>query len=263
MPQLKLLGIDAPPSAIILNLINSQSPMKMFVQIALFLPIVGVVAGCFAPPMTQPPTDEQQRVIIPLPYDLAWDAVNSVIRENGLRIQAQDSNHGIIEAVGSRFTLHEADCGKVKSIVGTYAAEPELNATSVYNFLVRPHGRAASVVEVRSTFSSPVKVPLRPAKDVDCVSRGTEESNLMREVLVQAKKTHRPVFTQPSESTEKSPSDAASPTPPATPPASLGKETTTLGKSIAPSSPFTLSPGATSTLLRDTPRSTISNDSRP
>ncbi len=151
-------------------------------------------AGCLYPPVTQPPPDEQQEVVIPLPYDLAWDAVNAVITENSLHVQAQDMTNGIIEAAGPRFTLHDADCGKIKSVAGAYTAEPEANSSSVYNFLVRPRGPEASIVEVRATFNSSVKVPLHPATDVDCVSHGIQESNLLREVLVEAKKTHRPVF---------------------------------------------------------------------
>jgi hypothetical protein len=167
--------------------------------------ILGVIAalyaaGCFYPPLTQPPSDEQQEVLIPLPYDLAWDAVNTVVRQNAFHVQAQDMTNGIIEAVGPRFTLHDADCGKIKSIAGTYTAEPELNSSSVYNFLVRPRGPEASMVEVRATFNSSVKVPLHPATDVDCVSHGMQESNLLREVLVAAKQTHRPAFAKPSSS---------------------------------------------------------------
>ena len=86
-------------------------------------------AGCIYPPTTQPPPDAHEQVVIPLPYDLAWDAVNHVIAQNSLRIQAQDSNAGIIETVGPRFTLHDADCGRIKSVVGTYPAEPEMNAS--------------------------------------------------------------------------------------------------------------------------------------
>ena len=71
-------------------------------------------AGCIYPPTTQPPPDAHQQVVIPLPYDLAWDAVNHVIAQNSLRIQAQDSNAGIIETVGPRFTLHDADCGRIQ-----------------------------------------------------------------------------------------------------------------------------------------------------
>jgi len=154
------------------------------------------IAGCFYPPITQPPPDQQQEVVIPLPYDLAWDAVNTVVHQNAFHVQAQDMTNGIIEAVGPRFTLHDADCGKIKSIAGTYTAEPEMDSSSVYNFLVRPRGPEASLVEVRATFNSAVKVPLHPASDVDCVSHGIQESNLLREVLVAAKQTHRPAFAK-------------------------------------------------------------------
>jgi len=161
--------------------------------------ILGVIAalvgaGCFYPPVTLPPPDEQQEVVIPLPYDLAWDAVNAVITKSSFHVQAQDMTNGIIEAVGPRFTLHDADCGKIKSIAGTYTADPEPNSSSVYNFLVRPRGPEASIVKVRATFNSSVNVPLRQSTDVDCISHGVQESDLLREVLVQAKQTHRPVF---------------------------------------------------------------------
>ena len=165
--------------------------------------IFGIVAalfaaGCLYPPVTQPPPDEKQEVVIPLPYDLAWDAVNGVITKNSFHVQAQDMTNGIIEAAGPLFTLQDADCGKVKSVAGSYAAEPEPDSSSVYNFLVRPRGPEATLVEVRATFNSSVKVPLHPASDVDCVSHGIQESNLLREVLVEAKQTHRPVFARPS-----------------------------------------------------------------
>ena len=136
--------------------------------------------------------------MIPLPYDLAWDAVNAVVVENSFHVQAQDMTNGIIEAVGPRFTLHDADCGKIKSVAGAYTAEPEQNSSSVYNFLVRPRGPEATLVVVRATFNSSVSVPLHPATDVDCVSHGIQESNLLREVLVEAKKTHRPTYAKPS-----------------------------------------------------------------
>ncbi len=147
--------------------------------------------------------------MIPLPYDLAWDAVNSVITENSFHVQAQDMTNGIIEAVGPRFTLQDADCGKIKSVIGAYTAEPELNSSSVYNFLVRPRGPEATIVEVRATFNSSVKVPLHTATDVDCVSHGIQESNLLREVLVAAKKTHRPVFAKPNGSPQQAASSQA------------------------------------------------------
>jgi hypothetical protein len=157
-------------------------------------------AGCIYPPTTQPPPDKNQQVVIALPYDLAWDAVNHVIAQNSLRVQAVDSNAGIIETVGPRFTLHDADCGRIKSVVGTYPAEPEMNASTVYTFGVHPRGPEASIVQVLATFNSPVKVPLHPATDVDCVSHGIQESNLLQQVLAQAKQTHRPVFSKPAES---------------------------------------------------------------
>ena len=157
-------------------------------------------AGCIYPPTTQPPPDAHQQVVIALPYDLAWDAVNHVIAQNALRVQAVDSNAGIIETVGPRFTLHDADCGRIKSVVGTYPAEPEMNASTVYTFGVHPRGPEASIVQVLATFNSPVKVPLHPATDVDCISYGIQEGNLLRQVLAQAKQTHRPVFSKPTES---------------------------------------------------------------
>ena len=172
-----------------------------------------LVAGCLYPPVTQPPPDQQQEVVIPLPYDLAWDAVNAVIVQNQFHVQAQDMTNGIIEAAGPRFTLHDADCGKIKSVAGSYTAEPEANSSSVYNFLVRPRGPEASIVEVRATFNSSVKVPLHPATDVDCTSHGIQESNLLREVLAEAKKTHRPVFAQPQ---QPPPSTSAQSSPPTT-----------------------------------------------
>ena len=161
------------------------------------------VTACFYPPVTQPPPDEKQQVVIPLPYDLGWDTVTAVISQNNFHVQAQDMTNGIIEAVGPRFTLHDADCGKVKSVAGSYTAEPEANSSSVYNFLVRPRGPEATLVEVRATFNSSVSVPLHPATDVDCVSHGIQESNLLREVLAEASKTHRPEYARPSAPTQR------------------------------------------------------------
>ena len=181
---------------------------------AVRVPILSLIAalcaaGCLYPPVTQPPPDEQQEVVIPLPYDLAWDAVNAVITKNSFRVQAQDMTNGIIEASGPLFTLHDADCGRIKGVAGSYTAEPEPDSSSVYNFLVRPRGPEATIVEVRATFNSSVKVPLHPATDVDCVSHGIQESNILREVLVQAKQTHRPVFAKPNGATTQATSASA------------------------------------------------------
>jgi hypothetical protein len=183
------------------------------------------VAGCLYPPMTEPPPDGQQQVVIPLPYDLAWDAVNAVITENSFHVQAQDMTNGIIEAAGPRFTLHDADCGRIKGVAGSYTAEPEPDSSSVYNFLVRPRGPEATIVEVRATFNSSVKVPLHPATDVDCVSHGIQESNLLREVLVEAKKTHRPTYAKPNTAPQQAASSASAQSsgPTRRPPSSIDK----------------------------------------
>ena len=176
-------------------------PINLFARDAMLAVMAAFfAAGCIYPPTTQPPPDAHQQVVIALPYDLAWDAVNNVIKQNSLRVQAVDSNAGIIETVGPRFTLHDADCGRIKSVVGTYPAEPEMNASTVYTFGVHPRGPEASIVQVLATFNSPVKVPLHPATDVDCVSHGIQEGNLLQQVLAQAKQTHRPVFSKPIES---------------------------------------------------------------
>jgi hypothetical protein len=133
--------------------------------------------------------------VIALPYDLAWDVVNDVIKRNGLHVDASEpSQRGIIEASGPRFTLQEADCGTVKSIGGMYAALPESNSTSVYNFLVKPHGPESTMVQVEVSYNSPVKVPFHPATDVDCISRGTDESRILNEIIAQARVTHRPEY---------------------------------------------------------------------
>src|SRR5215831_20102969 len=97
-----------------------------------------VVASCFNPPIAQEPPESKTTAVVPLPFDLTWTAVTDVIKLNDYRIQAQDPNHGILEVLGHRFTLQDADCGKIESIVGNYPAEPESNATAVYNFHVTP-----------------------------------------------------------------------------------------------------------------------------
>jgi hypothetical protein len=155
------------------------------------------LAGCFYPSTAQEPPVNKTSTVIPLPFDLTWTAVNDVIRQNDYRIQAQDLNHGIIEVFGHRFNLQDADCGQIKSIVGTYAAPPEADATSVFNFHVQPVSNEATKVTVRGTFESPLRVPLHPYRDVECVSRGTEESHLLQQILAQARITHPPEYRKP------------------------------------------------------------------
>jgi hypothetical protein len=150
------------------------------------------VAGCFYPPETQPPAPDKTSVVVQLPYDLTWNAVNAIVKENDLKVNASNPNHGIIEASGRRFTLHDADCGKISSIAGSYPVEPELDASTVYNFKVEPSGNDATLVAVRATFSSSLRVPLQPYGDVECVSRGTSESRLLREVLAAVRSVRTP-----------------------------------------------------------------------
>jgi len=156
-----------------------------------------VVACCFNPPVAQEPPESKTSVVVPLPFDLTWTAVIEVIKLNDYRIQAQDPNHGILEVLGHRFTLQDADCGKIESIAGTYAAEPESNATAVYNFKVTPVSNESTRVGVRASYDSPLRVPLHPYQDVQCVSRGAEESHLLQQVLAQARVTHAPAYRKP------------------------------------------------------------------
>jgi len=162
-----------------------------------FLLLATAITGCFNPPLTQEPPESKTTVVIPLPFDLTWTAVNDVIRQNGYHIQAQDPNHGILEVSGKAFTLQDADCGKIKSVAGSYAAEPEANATAVYNFQVKPVSNESTEVAVRGTFDSPLRVPFHPYQDIQCVSRGAEESRLLQQILARARVTHPPEYRKP------------------------------------------------------------------
>jgi hypothetical protein len=160
--------------------------------------ITATIAGCFYPPTQKPPSQARNQVVLDQPYDLAWDAVHHVIRKNALHIYAEDPNHGIIETETNHFTLKDADCGKLKGIIGKYDAEPDQAATAVYNFEVRPKGRKASTVSVQATFSAPLYVPLHPPRDVQCVSRGKAEARLLDQVTAEAATVRRPTFAKPT-----------------------------------------------------------------
>ena len=161
----------------------------------LLLSLFGV--GCFSQPTAQEPPESKTSTLVPLPFDLTWTAVNNVLQQNGFRIQAQDPNHGILEVLGNRFTLQDADCGKIKSIAGTYAAPAEADATAVYNFQVKPVSNETTEVTVRASYDSPLRVPFHPYQDVQCVSRGAEESRLLQQILAQARVTHPPEYRKP------------------------------------------------------------------
>jgi hypothetical protein len=154
--------------------------------------------GCFYPPVEKPLSPKSTQVTLSVPYDLAWDAVQAVVARNEFKIIADDPNNGILEtqATGG-FSLAAADCGTLKGIVGKYKAEPDADASAVYNFLVKPQGGEASVVGLQATFTAPLHIPMHPMSDVQCVSRGTEESRLLQEVSEQAVDERRP-FSLPA-----------------------------------------------------------------
>jgi hypothetical protein len=165
---------------------------------AMILAMAMTAAGCFYPPTQKPPPQIRNEVVVHQPYDLAWDAVHVVIRKNSLHINAEDPNNGIIETEVTHFTLKDADCGRLKGIIGKYAAEPDQAATAVYNFDVKPKGREASIVSIQATFSAPLYVPLHPPRDVQCVSRGKAEARLLAQVTAEAATIHRPAFAKPT-----------------------------------------------------------------
>ncbi|HYB90765.1 MAG TPA: hypothetical protein VEC38_06955 [Candidatus Binataceae bacterium] len=194
-----------------------------------------VAAGCFDPPISQPPPEAKTVTVIGLPYDLAWEAVGNVISQDGLHVQVQDPVNGIIEAQGKGFSLQDADCGRIHSVLGAFAAQPDAEASAVYNFRLKTVGNEASSVAVRATFNSPLRVPLRPVRDVECVSRGTQESRLLREVLAQASQTHPPQRVKPEQ--------AALPPKPASPPLESESPPLTSGRPTLLKPDFLLRPG--------------------
>ena len=152
-------------------------------------------AGCFYPPTEKPAADDQDRLTLALPFDLAWDAVHSVIADNSLHIIAEDPNNGIIETqAATGFSLKDADCGDLRGIATKYRAEPDPGSSAVYNFVVKPQGDEASVVVLQAVFTSPLHVPLHPMSDENCTSRGTVETRLFKEIKAQAAKEHRPSY---------------------------------------------------------------------
>jgi len=153
--------------------------------------------ACFYPPTTKPPADNRTRTVVNVPYDLTWDAVHSVVKDREYRIQGDDPDHGIVEAEAHSFTLADADCGQEKSIAGKYDSEPDKGGSAVYNFKVEPAGPLATNVAVNATFSTPLRVPFHRIQDFQCVSRGTQEAKLLKEVETAAHAARRPVEITP------------------------------------------------------------------
>ena len=167
-------------------------PMKLRLVLMLSL---AAITGCFYPPQQKPLPQRSTEVTVPIAYDLAWDAVHSVISSNGYQIIRENPDQGIVEAqaVGA-FTLKDADCGKLKGVAGKYRAEPDPDASAVYDFQVKPEGTGASTVGIEATFSAPLHIPMHRVSDEQCVSRGIQEGRLLTEISQQAAQEHRPEF---------------------------------------------------------------------
>ena len=152
-------------------------------------------AGCFYPPAEKPVADATDQITLALPFDLAWEAVHTVIADNGFRIIAEDPNNGIIETQSATgFSLKDADCGDLRGIATRYHAEPDAGSSAVYNFGVKTQGNEASVVSLQAVFTSTLHVPMHPMSDENCLSRGTQEARLFKEIKQQAQREHRPEF---------------------------------------------------------------------
>lgn len=127
---------------------------------AVALAMASMASGCFYPPTQKPPAPSKDEVTLAQPYDMVWDAVHNVIRENKLRVNADDPNQGIVETETNQFTLDDADCGKLNGVSGKYAAVPDRAATAVYysRSSLRATRRASSACRRlsarRSTFRS-------------------------------------------------------------------------------------------------------------
>jgi hypothetical protein len=157
-----------------------------------FLILSVIAAGCFYPPAQKPLPVHANEITLPIPYDLGWDAVHAVIVRNDYHVVTENPDAGTIEAqVRGGFTLKDADCGKLKGIGRRYAAEPDPDASAVYDFAVKPKGNEATVVGVQATFSAPLQVPFHPMSGVRCASRGRQEARLLREISAQAHNEHR------------------------------------------------------------------------
>jgi hypothetical protein len=167
------------------------------VRIGAILTAAAAISGCFYPPMAHPPSADQERTRLEVPYDLAWDAINSVIKRNNYSVRAQDPTHGIVEAQGTTFTLQDADCGEFRSLGGRFAVDPGAASSAEYNFHLKADGPEASIVEVEATFVAPLALPLRRPSSTECVSRGTNESRLLGEVVKQAAQERRPIYMKP------------------------------------------------------------------
>jgi hypothetical protein len=163
-------------------------------KVRLFIVAFAFTSGCFYPPQQQPPAPNRTAITVNIPYDLALDAVQTVVSENTYRVITNNPNDGMIEAeqIGG-FTLADADCGMVRGIGGKIKTEPDPDASVVYDFHIKPKSEQASTIDVEATFAAPLHVPLHPISDVQCVSRGAQEARLLGQIRQQALLEHRAV----------------------------------------------------------------------
>jgi len=176
------------------------APMRMAskIEFALAMVMVATIAGCYYPPVTQPPPEKKNHIVVPVPYDLTWDAVHTVAKNNDYKIEGDDPDHGIVEVEAHSFTLADADCGKMRSLGSKYDADPLPGGSAVYNFKVEPAGPQSTELSINATYSTPLHVPFERITDFQCVSHGTQETRLISEVEKAAEAAHRPVYTEPS-----------------------------------------------------------------
>ena len=171
------------------------SKIRFFVAIGIVVPIATTLGGCYYPPVTQPPPEKKTRTVVPVPYDLTWDAVHTVVKNHDFKLQGDDPDHGIVEAEAHSFTLADADCGKMRSLGSKYDADPLAGGSAVYNFKVEPAGPQSTDLSVNATYSTPLHVPFERITAYQCTSRGTQEARLISEVEKAAEESHRPVYT--------------------------------------------------------------------
>lgn len=152
-----------------------------------------LLAGCFYPSQQKPPAPTSTSITLNLPYDLAWDAVHTIVVQDSLHIVTENPDAGKLEAqaVGG-FTLNDADCGQIRGIAGRVPVEPAPDASIVYDFEVETHDPQSSVVRLSGTFTAPLDVPLHQPSGVNCISRGVQEARLLKQVKEQALLEHHP-----------------------------------------------------------------------
>lgn len=165
---------------------------------------IPLLAGCFYPAQIKPPAPQQTSATLDVPYDLAWNAVHTVVVQNGAHIVTENPDAGAIEfeAIGG-FTLADADCGKLRGVGGKIDAEPDPNSSAVYDVKVEAQAPRISVVTVHATFEAPLHLPLHSVGDVQCVSRGVQEAKLLDQIKAQSLVEHRPGTTPAGSGIEK------------------------------------------------------------